>query len=58
MQYAALLLALGLAQSEKHNANSKLLVSMAAEFPYNQAAGVSSVKANAGNWCIMYPYVF
>ncbi|KUI68054.1 hypothetical protein VM1G_03608 [Cytospora mali] len=30
-------------------------ISIAAQFPFNQSAGVSSVKANAGNWCVMYP---
>lgn len=30
-------------------------VSMAAQFPYAQSAGVSSVIANPLNWCTLYP---
>lgn len=29
--------------------------SIAADFPLNQAAGVSSLAANAYNWCTVYP---
>ncbi|ROW04162.1 hypothetical protein VSDG_00923 [Cytospora chrysosperma] len=41
--------------SHQYNVAWDTCISMAAEFPYNQAAGVSSVKANTGNWCTMYP---
>lgn len=30
-------------------------VSIAAQFPFNQPAGVSSLAANEGNWCTVYP---
>lgn len=30
---------------------------MAAQFPFDQPAGVSSLAANEGNWCTVYPYV-
>ncbi|ROW03808.1 hypothetical protein VMCG_05327 [Cytospora schulzeri] len=42
-------------KSHQYNVAWDTCISMAGEFPYNQPAGVSSVKANAGNSCVMYP---
>lgn len=39
------------------NVYSYCPVSMAAQFPFDQPAGVSSLAANEGNWCTVYPYV-
>lgn len=37
--------------------NTNSPVSIAAQFPFAQPAGVSSIAANEGNWCTVYPYV-
>lgn len=34
---------------------SVLIVSIAGQFPFAQPGGVSSLAANEGNWCTVYP---
>ncbi|CAN8104150.1 unnamed protein product [Discula destructiva] len=39
----------------QYNVAWNICVSMAGQFPYNQPNGVSSIAANADNWCTVYP---
>lgn len=42
-------------QPWESKSDTKDLVSMASQFPYNKPAGVSSIAANSFNWCTVYP---
>ncbi|POS75048.1 hypothetical protein DHEL01_v206553 [Diaporthe helianthi] len=41
--------------SIQDNVSWETCVSIAAQFPFAQPDGVSSLAANEGNWCIVYP---
>ncbi|KAG8164272.1 hypothetical protein KVR01_006190 [Diaporthe batatas] len=41
--------------SHQYNVSWDTCVSIAAQFPFAQPGGVSSLAANEGNWCTVYP---